>query len=56
MTKSIKLTKKQLLQDMDEKVIALNLLRSALQVDQSRKPETLEEYAKRFDDLLKNKK
>ena len=49
-----KITKKQLLDDIDEKVTALNLLRSALQVDQSRKPEVLNEYAKKFDELLKS--
>jgi hypothetical protein len=50
-----KTTKKQLLDEIDEKVNALNLLRSALQVDPSRKPETLSDYAKRFDELLKSK-
>lgn len=49
-----KITKKQLLDDIDEKVTALNLLRSALQVDQSRKPETLNDYAKKYDELLKS--
>jgi len=50
-----KITKKQLLDAIDEKVTALNLLRSALQVDQSRKPETLNEYVKRYEELLKGR-
>jgi hypothetical protein len=49
------ITKKQLLNDIEAKVTALNLLRSALQVDQSRKPETWNEYAKKYQDLLKAK-
>lgn len=53
MAKSSKVTKKQLLHDIDMKLNALNLLRSALQVDPSRKEETLVDYANRFDELLR---
>lgn len=40
---------------IDEKIQALNLLKSALQSDRSRKPETLDEYKTKFYELLEEK-
>jgi hypothetical protein len=37
---------------MDEKLQALNLLRSAMQADPSRKQEDLENYQRQFEELL----
>jgi hypothetical protein len=48
-------TKKELIDQIDEKIQALNLLKSALQGDRSRKPEMLEEYNQKFQDLLEVK-
>jgi hypothetical protein len=48
-------TKKDLVDQIDEKIQALNLLKSALQGDRSRKPEMLEEYKQKFEDLLQVK-
>lgn len=48
-------TKKDLVDKIDEKIQALNLLKSALQGDRSRKPEMLEEYHQKFQDLLQGK-
>ena len=47
------LTKKQLLDQIEEKVQALQLLQSVIQGERSRKPETLENYKKQLDELLK---
>lgn len=57
-TESGKITKAALLKAMDEKLQALNLLKSALQADQSRKQDVLENYQKQFHELmnLKGKK
>ena len=49
------LTKKQLLDQIEEKVQALQLLQSVIQSDRSRNAETLENYKKQFGDLLKSK-
>jgi len=54
--KKDKLTKAALVKAMDEKLSGLNLLRSALQADQSRKQEDLENYQKQFEDLMQLKK
>jgi hypothetical protein len=54
--KKDKLTKAVLLKAMDEKLSDLNLLRSALQADQSRKQEDLEHYQKQFMELMQLKK
>jgi hypothetical protein len=51
-TKDNKLTKATLLKVMDAKLQDLNLLRSALQADASRKQEDLENYEKQFLELL----
>jgi hypothetical protein len=48
-------TKKNLVDQIDEKIQALNLLKSALQADRSRKPEMLEEYNHKFQDVLQVK-
>jgi hypothetical protein len=48
----VKSTKKDLVDQIDEKIQALNLLKSALQGDRSRKPEMLEEYNQKFVDIL----
>lgn len=50
-----KLTKKKLLQEMDEKLQALNLLRSALEADQARTQDELKRYRKQFQDLFNKK-
>lgn len=47
-----KVTKKELLREMDEKLFNLNLLRSALEAEKSLKQETLESYKKRFYELV----
>ncbi len=44
--------KKALLNEIEEKIQALNLLKSALQTDRSRKEETLIEYRKKYRELL----
>jgi hypothetical protein len=51
-----KITKAALLKAMDEKLQDLNLLRSALQADQSRKQEDLDNYRKQFLELMQVKK
>lgn len=53
-----KMTKKDLLYEIDEKIQSLSLLKSALQADRSRKSEMLDEYRIKFGELLspKNKK
>jgi hypothetical protein len=50
-----KTTKAQLLKDIDEKLNALNLLRSALAVDPDRTQANFERYKKALDDALKGK-
>lgn len=45
-------TRKDLLNEMEEKIQALNLLKSTLQRDRSRKEDTLEEYWKKYIELL----
>jgi hypothetical protein len=47
-----KITKAVLLKAIDEKLQALNLLRSALQGDPSRKQEDLDNYEKQFRKLF----
>jgi hypothetical protein len=47
-----KLTKAALLKAIDEKLQALNLLKSALQSDPSRKQEDLENYDKHFKNMF----
>lgn len=47
--------KTKLLNEIAAKVQALNLLMSALKSDRSRKPETVEEYKKKYAELLKQK-
>jgi hypothetical protein len=54
MTKQL-LTKKQLLDLIQEKIQALNLLKSVIKNDKSRNAETMESYKKQFDQLLKGK-
>lgn len=54
--KKRKLTKAVLLKEMDVVLQDLNLLRSALQADASRKQEDLDQYEKQFYDLLKRSK
>ena len=51
-----KMTKKKLLQEMDEKLQALNLLRSALEGDPARKQDEIESYKKQFYTLINKKK
>ncbi|HEY8937075.1 MAG TPA: hypothetical protein VIM65_17730 [Cyclobacteriaceae bacterium] len=46
------ITKKQLLIEIDDKIQSLNLLKSALQGDPSRKQEDLENYRQRFYELF----
>jgi hypothetical protein len=48
-------SKKDLINKIDEKIQALNLLKSALQSDRSRKPEMIEEYYQKFEETLKEK-
>jgi hypothetical protein len=50
-----KSTKKDLVNKIDEKIEALNLLKSALQGDRSRKPGMLDEYGQKFQELLQRK-
>lgn len=50
--KKQKLTKANLLKEMDNKLQSLNLLRSALSADASRKQEDLENYQRQFRDLI----
>jgi len=56
--KESKLSKSQLLQDIDEKLQDLNLLRSALQGDTSRTQDALQMYQQKFYELvnIKSKK
>ena len=57
MAKSEKLSKSKLLSEIDETLQALNLLRSALDGDASRKQEDLERYREQYLALVtKNKK
>lgn len=51
-----KITKKKLLQEMDEKLQALNLLRSALEGDPARKQAELDSYKKQFYAIINKKK
>ena len=51
-----KLTKKKLLEDMDEVLQRLNLLRSALEGDPARKQDDLLKYKKLFDEIVYKKK
>ena len=51
-----KITKKKLLEEIDEKLQQLNLLKSALANDQSRKQEDLDNYQKHFYELINKKK
>jgi hypothetical protein len=51
-----KITKKKLLQEMDQKLQELNLLKSALESDSSRKQEDLDNYKKQFYTLINKKK
>lgn len=51
-----KVTKKKLLEEIDEKLQQLNLLRSALAGDQSRKQDDLDNYQKHFYELINKKK
>jgi 2-keto-4-pentenoate hydratase len=51
-----KLTKKELLNLIDEKIQALNLLKSALQEDRSRKPDMIKDYTDKFYDILESEK
>jgi hypothetical protein len=51
-----KLTKKKLLQEMDEKLQQLNLLKSALEADPARKQEELAGYRKQFYAIINKKK
>jgi hypothetical protein len=51
-----KITKKKLMEELDEKIQQLNLLKSALQNDPSRKQEDLENYKKHFWELVGRKK
>lgn len=54
--KKKKLTKAGLLKEMDMVLQDLNLLRSALQADASRKQEDLDTYEKQFSEVLKRSK
>ena len=51
-----KITKKKLLQEMDEKLQALNLLKGALEADPARKQSELESYKKQFHAIINRKK
>jgi hypothetical protein len=51
-----KITKSKLLKEIDEKLQALNLLRSALHADQSRTQDNLEMYQQHFHELINLKK
>ena len=46
------LTKKKLMNLIDEKIQALNLLKSALEGDRSRKSEMINHYKDKFYDIL----
>ena len=50
-----KITKAQLLKEIDEKLSALNLLRSALAVDPDRTQANFEQYRKTLLEALKTK-
>lgn len=50
-----KITKAQLLKEIDEKLSALNLLRSALAVDPDRTQANFENYRKTFAETLRIK-
>ena len=51
-----KITKAQLMRQIDEKLSDLNLIKSALQVDPSRTQENLLNYQTRFLELVSEKK
>ena len=53
---SAKITKKELLDEIESRIQALNLLKSALLGERSRKPEVLADYEKQFHDLVALKK
>lgn len=48
--------KTKLLNEIESKVQALNLLMSAIKAERSRKPEVLDEYKKQYYELLGSKK
>jgi hypothetical protein len=54
-TEGSKLTKVQLMRQIDEKLTGLNLLKSALLVDASRTQERLLDYQKRLYELVGKK-
>jgi hypothetical protein len=47
--------KVKLLNEIGAKIQALNLLVSTLKTDKSRKPKALQEYRKKYEELLKEK-
>jgi hypothetical protein len=51
-----KITKAKLLKEIDEKLQSLNLLRSALQADPSRKQDDLDDYQRQYMELVNLKK
>ena len=51
-----KITKAQLMKQIDEKLTDLNLIKSALLVDPSRTQETLQNYQTRFLEIISEKK
>ena len=51
-----KITKKKLMEELDEKLQQLNLLKSALTNDPSRKQEDLDNYKKHFYEIINKKK
>jgi hypothetical protein len=51
-----KLTKKKLLEEMDDVLQRLNLLRSALEGDPARKQDDLQKYKKLLNEIMNKKK
>ena len=51
-----KLTKSKLLEEMDDVLQRLNLLRSALEGDPARKQEEIQKYKKLFYEIINKKK
>lgn len=49
------ISKKELINKIDEKIQALNLLKSALQHDKSRKPESLKPFYDNYASILHEK-
>ena len=51
-----KIEKTKLEEEIEDKIQSLNLLLSTIQADHSRKPETVNQYKKQYEEILRVKK